>query len=106
MKTPKIPRTLKVNGNTWKIKKKKDVFDDDGNKVKGLTCPDEKLILLENETIADEHKTNSKRVIAHEILHLILSEYYFTFDHTLEEVLVDTISTELDKIFSIEFRSK
>lgn len=105
MKLPKIPKAIIIKGQKYRIKRNDVVNDDDGVPVKGLMCPDEKLILLEKETLAEEHKERSKRLILHEIAHAILNECYFTFDPTLEEVLVDSLSSEIDKLFVMDFRA-
>jgi hypothetical protein len=100
----KIPRSLTIKGQKYKIYKHSKVIDDDGNERAGLMCPVDKIIWLEKESLENELKSGSMNFVVHEISHAIINELNIELSHDLEEVLVKGLAIELDKIFDIKFR--
>lgn len=96
----KLPRKIIIKGATWKIKKQKEVYDDDGNACLGLCNFENKIIYLEKQM--DSKKM--LEVFFHEFIHALTYEIHLDIGEKAEEMLVESFTQESMKIFDIKCR--
>lgn len=100
----KIPSSIIISGQSWKILLKERLFDD-GVEIRGLCDFDEKTISIG----IGAHK-NAKSIQAtflHELFHAVLFENCLDqtdLDRNLHEIIVESLSRFLLDKFSIRFK--
>jgi hypothetical protein len=91
----KIPKTITVKGEKWKVTLVKDLHDED-EKVKGLTHFDERLIQIEANLTGRERR----QIFWHEVSHAIIWESHLSgntggLKTIVEEILCDSFGDYL-----------
>lgn len=93
-----MAKSLNIKGKEWKIKKRKILKDDDGNPCKGLCDHEKRILYLRTDSLKDD-------TLFHEVLHAILFELHIDMDGTLNEVIVDGLSTVIFELFQVKLKS-
>src|SRR4051812_4137487 len=101
----KLPRRFSLKGKTWVVILKKDLRDDEGNRVHGLTDFDLKIIYLDT----DLKEPKKERIFWHEYCHALLWESGVTGNtggliDIVEEIICDSFADALTVDKEVRFK--
>jgi hypothetical protein len=91
----KIPKSLNIKGEKWKIKFKRKLINDKGEDCYGLTLYEERTIYLEKSLEGDL----LNEVFMHEFFHASLRELHIEIDPDLNETICDGLGYITNKLF-------
>jgi hypothetical protein len=96
-----IRKRFKIKGHEWRVRYKRNLYDEEFGPCKGLCEPDERVIYIEAKLSAEDKWKTFK----HELWHAIEAELHVTIDDTTSEILADGVSDILDTLFIFEWRN-
>lgn len=97
----KLPPSVLIKGQRWKVRKKNRVVDDDGNLVHGMVCYEKKIIYIERGL----KKSLEELVFCHEVVHAAMHELHIDLGYKMNESLTDGVTTILHQIFKLSLRN-
>lgn len=91
-----LPKTVKIKGKTWTVRLTKNLQDETGEEVNGLTDTEKRTI----EINAELKGTNLLLIFWHEFTHAVLKESHLSgndggLETIVEEVICDSMADAL-----------
>ena len=93
----KIPKSVKIKDQVWKIKFVSKLQDDSGDDCLGLCDFSERVILM----LKGQSKSAEAQTFMHEIIHASFYELHVVIPEEIEEVLCDGLGYILTNSFSV-----
>lgn len=96
----KLPRSIVIKGQRWRVCQRKELFDDDGDSCEGLCDYSEKKIFIKRGLKAEEKALT----FVHEVFHAAMHELHIDLGHEMNESVTDGVTSILNEHFKFRIR--
>ena len=91
----KLPKSIKIKGEVWKIKLVDNLHAPDGDKVQGYCFTTGREIYIDKSLRGEQLSIT----YLHEINHAIMFELHLTLNLEVEEIIADGFASVYEKLF-------